>query len=257
MHILIMVSCMEIGSLVTRKSYNNDILFKIIDIKDEYILKGVYERIIADAKLEDLDNQVEFRNVKKDYIERIVKNNEKKKGYISGKILHLDGDEEYLEKCLELYHKVGVYVNGVHIKENQMSSQILSLIDQYNPDIIVITGHDAYNRQGLKDVSNYANSSNFINTIKKIRSRYSKDDKIIVAGACQSHFEALIASGANFATSPKRVNVHLFDPAIAAIKVSFTPFNKIVSINDIFKFSYIKNDGLGGVESYGKMRLLL
>lgn len=248
---------MEIGAFVTRKSYNHDVLFKVIDIKEEVIIKGVYDRIIADAKIDDLVRQNEFRNKKEDYEKRIISNNERKKGYISGKILHIDGDEEYLEKCLSLYRNVGVYVNGVHVKEDRMSNEILNLIEKFSPDIIVITGHDAYNKRGLKSVDNYVNSSNFVDTIKKIRSKYSKDDKIVIAGACQSHFEALIASGANFATSPKRVNVHLFDPAIAAIRVSFTPFNKIVSLSEIFKFSYIKKDGLGGIESYGKMRLLL
>lgn len=52
---------MEIGDLVVRKSYDKDITFKIIDIKEDdngdpvYVLKGISIRIIADSKKEDLE----------------------------------------------------------------------------------------------------------------------------------------------------------------------------------------------------------
>ena len=52
---------MKVGDIVARKSYNKDIVFKIIDIVfDEdgrkiAILKGVAFRIIADAYLNDLE----------------------------------------------------------------------------------------------------------------------------------------------------------------------------------------------------------
>ena len=43
------------GDLVTRKSYDNDIVFKIVDINNEnYILKGVFVRLFADSPKEDL-----------------------------------------------------------------------------------------------------------------------------------------------------------------------------------------------------------
>ena len=51
---------MKIGDIVVRKSYNKDVTFKIIDIKEKdgkenIILKGINIRIIADADVEDLD----------------------------------------------------------------------------------------------------------------------------------------------------------------------------------------------------------
>lgn len=51
---------MKIGDTVVRKSYDKDISFKIIDIKDTdkgiiYMLNGVNLRIVADAPLEDLE----------------------------------------------------------------------------------------------------------------------------------------------------------------------------------------------------------
>lgn len=46
---------MKIFDLVTRSSYNNDIVFQIIDIKDKnYILKGINYRLIADSYENDL-----------------------------------------------------------------------------------------------------------------------------------------------------------------------------------------------------------
>jgi spore coat assembly protein len=50
----------EIGSLVYRKSYERDVLFRVSDIKNSngkkiIILKGVDVRLIADAEEDDLD----------------------------------------------------------------------------------------------------------------------------------------------------------------------------------------------------------
>ena len=51
---------MVIGDTVVRKSYDKDITFKIIDIKEDngtiiYILKGISIRIIADSPADDLE----------------------------------------------------------------------------------------------------------------------------------------------------------------------------------------------------------
>ena len=45
----------KIGALVTRNSYNNDIVFKIINISDSIAyLKGTNIRLYADSPVEDL-----------------------------------------------------------------------------------------------------------------------------------------------------------------------------------------------------------
>ena len=45
----------NIGDLVTRKSYNNDMVFKIKKINNNIaILEGVNLRLVADANIEDL-----------------------------------------------------------------------------------------------------------------------------------------------------------------------------------------------------------
>lgn len=45
----------EIGSLVTRNSHGNDLIFTITDIIDDvYYLKGLNIRLVADATKDDL-----------------------------------------------------------------------------------------------------------------------------------------------------------------------------------------------------------
>ena len=45
----------KIGDYVTRKSYKNDIIFRVIDIKgDNFILCGICIRLLADSPLSDL-----------------------------------------------------------------------------------------------------------------------------------------------------------------------------------------------------------
>ena len=46
---------MKIGDYVTRKKYNHDIVFKIIQIKDDKVyLHGEMIRLVADASIDDL-----------------------------------------------------------------------------------------------------------------------------------------------------------------------------------------------------------
>lgn len=179
------------------------------------------------------------------------------KNYLLGTILHIDGDKKYLDKCLELYKAVGIFANGITLDEDEIAGKIQSLIYELAPDIIVVTGHDVYNQQGIKDLNNYSNSYNFIKSVRKIREIKSRTDTTIIAGACQSHFEALIANGADFASSPKRINIHTFDPAVIAIKTATTSFSKIVSLSDALRYIDKGADAFGGIETYGKMRLFL
>lgn len=88
----------NIGDLVTRNSYNNDIVFKIIDLKDEMvILKGVNVRLVADSKIDDLkkcdncyddilDDEEAYDRIKSDELDR------SEYFYLPGKILHIDPD---------------------------------------------------------------------------------------------------------------------------------------------------------------------
>jgi spore coat assembly protein len=170
-------------------------------------------------------------------------------------VLHIDGDEELLNKCLKLYKELGVSCEGICIKEEEIHLYIENLIKELTPDIIVLTGHDQYNGTNIKDLSSYKNTSNFIKAIRIIRKCYLA--VVISAGACGSNFEALIGNGANIASSPKRINTHTYDPAVAAIKVATTPYDTRVDFRYIYKYIENGKDALGGIETNGKMRLLL
>ncbi len=252
----------KVNDKVVRISYNKDIVFKIVSIKnDEAILQGVFTRLSADAVLSDLeyaDNSVidDYKQKSSLRIKSIL-NTKKRSYHMTGKILHVDGDQLYLEQCLDLYKELKIPAYGIYLKEENFKEKILELIYQVDPDIVVLTGHDSYNRQGVKDLDNYLTTSHFIGAVREIRKHYSKDHIFIFAGGCQSNFEALLASGCNYASSPKRINIDVYDPAIVAIKAAITPFNQIVNLTDLSKSLSLDKSLLSGVESYGKMRLLL
>lgn len=45
----------SIGTIVVRRSYCGDIYFYVVDIHDDVaLLKGVFQRLMADAPIEDL-----------------------------------------------------------------------------------------------------------------------------------------------------------------------------------------------------------
>lgn len=176
---------------------------------------------------------------------------------IYGTILHIDGDKEYLESCMNLYKEMNIFANGIYIKEDDVKNKIEKLILDLTPDIVVITGHDVYNGKGIKDINNYKNTKHFKDALRIIRKHFNQDAMTVIVGACASHFESLIASGANFSSSPKRINIHTYDPAIIAIKVATTSINKVVDFEQILKFIENKKDAFGGIETKGKMKILL
>lgn len=169
-----------------------------------------------------------------------------------GTVLHIDADEKYLSKCLEIYKEVGIYCYPILSEEKDLVQAINKLNVGFIPDVIVITGHDLFKGGNKRDLMQYKNSIYFAEATKEIRGKFP--DAILIVGACQSHFEALIASGANFASSPQRINVHVYDPAVIAISVCTTSFKSIVNFENLKKYIQELNESYGGVEVYGKMR---
>ena len=173
----------NIGSLVTRKSYNNDIVFKIIDIRgDIYYLKGVYVRLYADSNKDDLvlcEDDVD--NFKPNILEyQDLDRNEY--FYLPGRVLHIDGDKDYLDSCMEFYKKNKVRAYGVYLVERDMPNQVVSLIQKYTPDILVLTGHDSFSRNKR---DNYKNTSLFVEAVIEARKYEKSHEKLfIIAGAC-------------------------------------------------------------------------
>lgn len=82
----------ELGDLVTRKSYNNDIIFKIIKIENNvYYLRGLTIRLFADSPKEDL--KIYNDSEDDDFLPEIenYRNLERNEYfYLPGKILHID-----------------------------------------------------------------------------------------------------------------------------------------------------------------------
>ena len=176
----------------------------------------------------------------------------------TGKILHLDGDRKYSEKSRRYYQKVGLKAIVKNIPESKQPKVVYKLLKYYNPDILVITGHDGmfHKERGYNDIYNYKNSRHFIETVKEAR-RYEKDffnDIVIFAGACQSYFEALIMAGANFASSPARILIDFLDPLIIAKKVATTDSFKYITIDDIEYELRDGRRGVGGIGANGKQK---
>lgn len=249
----------KVGDYVTRKSYNNDIIFKIEKIEEDlYYLKGKNTRLCADAMVEDLElsnEKDEDEFLKKVTIPELERDDY---FYLPGKILHIDGDQEYLNRCLSYYNKCNIMAAGVLEKEENMSKNIEGWLKEYNPDIVVITGHDAYYRKrGNRDnINSYKNSKYFVESVKAARLYEKSHEKlIIIAGGCQSDYEELIKAGANFASSPKRINIHALDPAIIAVKMGFSDINKDISLKEILENTKYGSSGIGGIITKGTMHI--
>lgn len=285
---------MKVGDLVVRKSYSKDITFKIIDIKENeegitYILKGLHIRIIADSKGEDLekveddfagDKDKSFDSKMNDIIKKVIlsreqKNNqlmtrgseednlkrtEKENGLVfgrPGRILHIDGDPSYMETCLKAYKQLNLNAVGIAVSEREQPLKILSLVKEYNPDIVVLTGHDGVlkDSKGMLDLNNYRNSKYFIESVKILRNYNSSYDELVIfAGACQSCYESILEAGANFASSPNRVLIHCLDPVLVCERVAYTRIDEIVSIKDVIENTITGIKGVGGLQTRGKYR---
>lgn len=274
------------GMIVARKSYQCDILFQVHKIDEQLQIAeliGEEVRLFADAPLFDLVIMSELekdklRNAMKEKVDRsfrlfrqdyaLLK---QKREYVTssgykqtdryfempGKVLHVDGDNRYLEKCLVLYKKLNVPVVGVHMPEVDMPKRVPKLIEQVRPDVLVITGHDAYlkSKGEKKDLQAYRHSKHFVRAVKEARTKsHHLDQLVIFAGACQSHFESLIKAGANFASSPERVNIHALDPVYIVSKICFTSFMDRVHVSDVLRNALSNEGGLGGVETRGLLR---
>jgi spore coat assembly protein len=248
------------GDLVTRNSYNNDTLFKIINIKGNICyLKGIDVRLYADSDITDLEiASDEVQEKLKIEINDEVDNSLDRSEffYLPGKILHIDADNEYLERCLNYYKEHKVFAIGKKISEVDIPYKIRGLLEEYKPDIVIITGHDAYYQKKGKidDIRNYKNTENFIKAVKECRNYEKSHEKlVIIAGACQSNYEELIKAGANFASSPKRVNIHCLDPAIIATSLSLTERNREVDLIKLLEKTKYGKDGMGGLVCNGLM----
>ncbi|MDF2840875.1 MAG: hypothetical protein K0Q99_1647 [Clostridia bacterium] len=284
----------KVGDLVGRKSYNYDIVFRVHDIirqndKIVIVLKGMNLRIIADAPESDVVKLPASKineNIKNydDRAKKLMRKLEKRSGKATnklsagfyrnegqvfrrpGKVLHIDGDKNYLDMCMKSYKELNIEAVGRVVAESEQPKAVNALLLEYTPDILVLTGHDAYikpqqtaspeqQRRELNTISNYKNSKYYMESVKLAR-KYepSLDDLVIFAGACQSYFEGIMEAGANFASSPERVLIHALDPVMVCEKIALTPIDQIVPLKEILTGTITGLNGVGGVQTRGKYR---
>ncbi|MEG6567475.1 sporulation peptidase YabG [Thermoanaerobacterium saccharolyticum] len=271
----------KVNDIVVRKSHGFDLLFKVIDVIENrgtrhYLLHGLNMRIVADAPEDDLmpasltriNEYDEPYQRKANYIiKKIAQSKDLRKSNVMrsnrsepygkpGTVLHIDGDEGYLNICLDAYKKANIVAYGEIVDEKEQPDKVVALLNKYKPDILVLTGHDGVkNTRNYSDLNNYRNSKYFVEAVKKARSyEPSLDDLVIFAGACQSNYEALISSGANYASSPERVLIHCLDPVLVCEKVAYAHINEIVKIEELIEDTITGSAGIGGLQTMGKFR---
>ncbi|MDK2917776.1 MAG: spore coat assemly protein [Candidatus Petromonas sp.] len=284
------MSNLKIGDIVARKSYNHDILFKVTDIVDgqdqdrTIALKGVNMRIVADSPESDIEKMPskkieQFNKNFNKKINKIIKNILRERrvyqtksftrhssGHLidsfhfgkPGRVLHIDGDGEYMDVCLKVYAELEIDAKGKIIPESEQPKVVGSLLREHNPDILILTGHDSFLKEyrNFTDINSYRNTKHFIEAVKEAR-RYEPgmDELVIFAGACHSLYEAIIEAGANFASSPHRTLIHCLDPVFISEKIAYTSVDRFVSIEEILENTITGVRGVGGLQTRGKYRM--
>ena len=158
--------------------------------------------------------------------------------------------------CQKKYEELKIRADCYYMKESEMPDRVIELLEKHKPQILVITGHDALRKNADKSIGqNYQHSLDYMAAVKKARLYQSdKDALIIIAGACQSYYEMLLASGANFASSPKRMNIHALDPVYIASLVANESVRNYCDIEDIINHTSHKQSGMGGIDTRGVAR---
>lgn len=242
---------MQVGDIVTHKSYNENIKFIVDDIIDKKVeLSGLDYRLSLDATIQDLalcndeDERPLIQNalpsnerlclVSTNYSNSL--NRESSEDSCFTKILHIDSNNRYLKQCMTVYKKSTIPTIGFCIKEEKQPDTILDLLLQYNPNIVVITGHDYIPREyeDSQNLDEFLNSRYFAEAVRAAR-RYKSnyDELVIIAGGCKSYYEELIKAGANFASSPDRILIHITEPATIACQIASTPIHQFVTMDSI------------------------
>lgn len=267
---------MQTGDIVTRNSYHNDIHFIVEHISDNKVqLSGLNYRLSADAVISDLSlssitqetpaqikppSPIVPPHLTSTNIEKVL---HKKEPLTNGKCfvktLHIDSNKHYLKECMKLYNEIGIPVIGYQMSEDKQPKNILHLLTQYRPNILVITGHDSVSKStsDLNSLNSYANSKYFVESVKIARNYKSNyDDLVIIAGGCKSCYEALINEGANFASSPSRVMINVTEPVLIACKIATTSIRQIVTMDAIATVLPSGLSGFGGIETRGQCRII-
>ena len=150
----------QVDDFVSRKSYNCDLVFRIDKIyKDMAILRSIKLRLMADAPIDDLVKvEKDKKIIKKELMmesyefmhrqwrhqvlnNRLIRNGEQKECLYQEyrvKVLHIDGDQDYLKLSMLNYKNLNINAKGFFIPEKGQPEKISELLEK--PDILVITG---------------------------------------------------------------------------------------------------------------------
>lgn len=110
----------KLGDYVTRQSYNNDLVFQIIDIDDDIAyLRGVDVRLYADSELDDLNKvsvKKETDRIDIEKVESLISLDRNEYFYLPGKIVQFDSDKFYLDRCINFYKDMHLEAYGIKVK---------------------------------------------------------------------------------------------------------------------------------------------
>jgi len=136
------------------------------------------------VNFKNIDNRLDERA--KEYLLDKNKSNLREERIYTGKILHLDGDRRYSEKSSKFYKKLGLNAIVKNIPEYKQPQVVVSLLNRYNPDILVITGHDEMIKDGTdyNNIYNYRNSKYFIKTVIEARKWGQTSNKLTIFARC-------------------------------------------------------------------------
>lgn len=269
----------DVGDIVARYSHKQDLFFRIVQIQANggektALLKGINTRLLADAPLNDLieknPTEVAYYQLKdlQDIYQKLNVVVNQRKGIqdkndtgeyfeIPGRVLHLDGDEDYLNQCIKTYQQLGLEAKGFCKSEVEQPKVIYKILQENPADILVLTGHDGFlhGKKDFRSLDSYRSSRYFVQSVIEARKfQPNRDALVIFAGACQSNYEAILSAGANFASSPKRILIHAFDPVFIVERIAHTPIDGMVSLKDIIQHTVTGTDGVGGIETRGQLR---
>ncbi len=252
-----------VGDHVARRSYGCDLSFVVLSVHEENgqlvaVLKGVDTRLLATAPVDDLvwiyeDGLSSTRRKR-----HRLRPEESQATYFDryGLILHLDGDRDFLTRSLNYYKSRGLETVGVGVDEDQQADRLPELLARYQPELLVLTGHDGLlKNKDRYDLDSYHHSRDYARAVEVARRlRPDLDDLVIFAGGCQSYFEALLRAGANFASAPDRILINDLDPAIVVVGVNQVRVDQLVSLEDVVEATSTGATGIGGIDTRGKKR---
>ncbi|MDP4092975.1 MAG: sporulation peptidase YabG [Bacillota bacterium] len=265
---------LKIGDIVARKSYGGDVFFtieKVLDSRDDskkYVLRGLHQRLLADSHPDDLikkDSREVMYKIQRStaFLKRQAHLRNFPSKFLSlrynsrpGTILHIDSSGDFMQRCISQYKESGIKCYGVQADESEQPYRVARLLEQYRPDILVVTGHDALKKDSanIHSIDNYWHSKYFIQSVTEARKYEADKNKLcIFAGACQSYYEAIMNAGANFASSPGRILINALDPAMVAEKVALTDYRKVVTQYDVARITVSGSKGIGGITTKGRL----